>query len=122
MDTLFDSDSSPRSRERLEEGAVLLRGFATSEAPVLLEEVARIARAATFRHLTTPGGYTMSVAMTNCGRVGWVSDHTGYRYDRARLVRSCRCGATRGGESALRSARPAVDGGWAVRVCVGCVP
>src|SRR6266849_9046258 len=81
MIPLFDSDSLPCSRERLEEGAVLLRGFATSEAPALLEEVARVAQAAPFRHLITPGGYTMSVAMTNCGRVGWVSDHTGYRYD-----------------------------------------
>jgi DNA oxidative demethylase len=81
MTPLFDSDSLPRSCERLEEGAVLLRGFATANAPELLEEVARIAQAAPFRHLVTPGGYTMSVAMTNCGRVGWVSDRTGYRYD-----------------------------------------
>jgi DNA oxidative demethylase len=81
MIPLFESDSLPRSTERLEEGAVLLRGFATAEAPVLVEEMARIARAATFRHLVTPGGYTMSVAMTNCGRLGWVSDRTGYRYD-----------------------------------------
>jgi hypothetical protein len=58
-----------------------LRGFATAEAPLLVEEVARIAQAAAFRHLIMPGGYTMSVAMTNCGRVGWVSDRTGYRYD-----------------------------------------
>ena len=83
MTTLFDDDSSTRPYQRLEEGAVLLRGFATSEAPALLEEVARIAQAAPFRHLVTPGGYTMSVAMTNCGRVGWVSDRTGYRYDAA---------------------------------------
>jgi alkylated DNA repair protein (DNA oxidative demethylase) len=69
------------SRELLEEGAVLLRAFATSSAPALIEEVARIERAAPFRHLVTPGGFTMSVAMTNCGRVGWVSDRTGYRYD-----------------------------------------
>ena len=81
MTTLFDSDPSPRSSERLEEGAVLLRGFATAHAGALVEEVARIAQAAPFRHLVTPGGYTMSVAMTNCGRVGWVSDRTGYRYD-----------------------------------------
>ena len=81
MSPLFDCDSLPRSCERLEEGAVLLRGFATSGAPALLEEVARIAQAAPFRHLVTRGGYTMSVAMTNCGRVGWVSDRTGYRYD-----------------------------------------
>jgi alkylated DNA repair protein (DNA oxidative demethylase) len=83
MTPLFDSDSLPRSVERLEEGAVLLRGFALSEAPALLEEVAWIAQAAPFRHLVTPGGYTMSVAMTNCGRVGWVSDRKGYRYDPA---------------------------------------
>jgi alkylated DNA repair protein (DNA oxidative demethylase) len=81
MTPLFDSDSLPPSCERLEKGAVLLRGFATGEAPALIEEVARIAQAAPFRHLVTPGGYTMSVAMTNCGRVGWVSDRTGYRYD-----------------------------------------
>ena len=72
MTPLFDSDSPP-SREPLEEGAVLLRGFATGEAD-LLAEVHRVAQAAPFRHLITPGGYTMSVAMTNCGRVGWVSD------------------------------------------------
>jgi DNA oxidative demethylase len=78
---LFDRDSLSWSREWLEEGAVLLRGFAAAEAPLLVQEVARVAEAATFRHLVTPGGFTMSVAMTNCGRVGWVSDRTGYRYD-----------------------------------------
>jgi DNA oxidative demethylase len=77
---LFESDPLP-AREELEEGAMLLRGFATAEASALVEEVARIAEAAVFRNLVTPGGHTMSVAMTNCGRVGWVSDKTGYRYD-----------------------------------------
>ena len=69
------------THESLEDGAVVLRGFATSEASLLVAEVARLAEEAAFRHLVTPGGYTMSVAMTNCGRVGWVSDRTGYRYD-----------------------------------------
>lgn len=68
-------------REPLQEGALLLRGFAADQGPALLQLVDEIARAAPFRHLVTPGGYTMSVAMTNCGRVGWVSDRTGYRYD-----------------------------------------
>ncbi|HEY2012464.1 MAG TPA: DNA oxidative demethylase AlkB [Bryobacteraceae bacterium] len=81
MSNLFDNDSLPPLCEPLEEGAVVLRGFATRELPVLVEEVERIAQAAPFRHLVTPGGYTMSVAMTNCGRVGWVSDRSGYRYD-----------------------------------------
>jgi len=30
--------------------------------------------------MVTPGGYRMSVAMTNCGPLGWVSDRSGYRY------------------------------------------
>jgi DNA oxidative demethylase len=81
MTLLFNGDSLPPLRELLDEGAMLLRSFAAAEAPRLLEEVARVARAAAFRHLVTPGGFTMSVAMTNCGRVGWVSDRTGYRYD-----------------------------------------
>ncbi len=81
MDSLFDDRPALRTSESLEEGAVVLRGFATSQAPGLVEEVGRIARSAPFRHMVTPGGYTMSVAMTNCGRAGWVSDGNGYRYD-----------------------------------------
>jgi alkylated DNA repair protein (DNA oxidative demethylase) len=80
MTSLFDNQPLPHSCEQLEQGALLLRGFARPEAAVLIEEVARVAKAAPFRHLVTPGGYTMSVAMTNCGRVGWVSDRKGYRY------------------------------------------
>lgn len=74
----------PRRREGAEpitDGAVLLHGFAAAEAPELVAAVARIAAAAPFRHMVTPGGYTMSVAMTNCGRAGWVTDRGGYRYD-----------------------------------------
>jgi alkylated DNA repair protein (DNA oxidative demethylase) len=81
MIPLFDCNSLPPSHEQLEEGAVLLRGFASAEAPVLIEEVERIAQTAAFRNLVTPSGYIMSVAMTNCGRLGWVSDRSGYRYD-----------------------------------------
>ncbi len=81
MPTLFEDDAVPPSCDRLEEGAVVLRGFASASGAALVEEVARVAQAAPFRRLVTPGGYTMSVAMTNCGRVGWVSDRSGYRYD-----------------------------------------
>jgi len=59
----------------------VLRGFAVSEEKVFLDGVAEIAARAPFRHLVTRGGYRMSVAMTNCGALGWVSDRTGYRYD-----------------------------------------
>jgi alkylated DNA repair protein (DNA oxidative demethylase) len=61
--------------------AVLLKGFAASQGPALLAAIEDICRAAPFRHLVTPGGWTMSVAMTNCGEAGWVSDRSGYRYD-----------------------------------------
>ena len=81
MTPLFDHDPPAPTREQLEEGAVLLRGFAFADAAALVDEANRVAEAAPFRHLVTPGGFTMSVAMTNCGRVGWVSDRTGYRYD-----------------------------------------
>jgi alkylated DNA repair protein (DNA oxidative demethylase) len=81
MSTLFENDPTPPSREALEEGAVLLRGFASDREVALVAAIGEIAKTSPFRHLVTPGGYTMSVAMTNCGRVGWVSDRTGYRYD-----------------------------------------
>jgi alkylated DNA repair protein (DNA oxidative demethylase) len=81
VSSLFDDHTGSASTERLEEGAVLLRGYAIGEAPALVDCVASVAQVAPFRHLVTPGGYTMSVAMTNCGRLGWVSDRTGYRYD-----------------------------------------
>ena len=69
------------SVEEIEAGAVLLRGFFGEDATKLVDEMDRIAAAAPFRNMVTPGGFRMSVAMTNCGRVGWVSDRSGYRYD-----------------------------------------
>src|SRR5215471_19243955 len=81
MTPLFQNEPSPPSRESLEEGAAVLRGFATANAAALMTEVSRVAQAAPFRNLVTRGGHTMSVAMTNCGRVGWFSDRNGYRYD-----------------------------------------
>jgi len=66
--------------ERLGPGAVLLHGFALAVAPALMDEVARIAESAPLRQMNTPSGHRMSVAMTNCGALGWVSDRTGYRY------------------------------------------
>jgi alkylated DNA repair protein (DNA oxidative demethylase) len=81
MTPLFDTEPERPAREALEEGAVLLRGFAADRAATLVEEAEEVARSAPFRYLVVPGGHTMSVAMTNCGRVGWVSDRTGYRYD-----------------------------------------
>ena len=60
--------------------ARVLRGFARPVAGELLKAIAEVERISAFRHLVTPGGYTMSVAMTNCGTLGWTSDRRGYRY------------------------------------------
>lgn len=79
--SLFGDPVSPETAEPLAEGAVLLRGFASARIRELLAALDAITQTAPFRHMVTPGGYTMSVAMTNCGRVGWVSDRRGYRYD-----------------------------------------
>jgi alkylated DNA repair protein (DNA oxidative demethylase) len=62
------------------EGAAVLRGFALPFERALADGVHAVAASARFRRMQTPGGYTMSVAMTNCGAYGWVSDPTGYRY------------------------------------------
>ena len=78
---LFADDSPALADEPLSEGAVVLRGFALARADALARELAQVVAAAPLRHLVTPGGYTMSVAMTNCGPLGWVSDRRGYRYD-----------------------------------------
>jgi alkylated DNA repair protein (DNA oxidative demethylase) len=67
--------------EAFDAGALLLRGFANAEEPALIAAIETIAAAAPFRHLVTPGGHTMSVAMTNCGAAGWMSDRRGYRYE-----------------------------------------
>lgn len=67
-------------RKELAEGAVLLRGFALNYEAAILSAIDAVVAAAPFRHMVTPGGYRMSVAMTNCGKVGWVSDGKGYRY------------------------------------------
>lgn len=79
---LFDVVSpATGSRQSLAPGAMLLGGFAQPHAAELLAAIEQISRQAPFRFMTTPGGYRMSVAMTNCGSAGWITDHTGYRYD-----------------------------------------
>ena len=63
------------------EGAVLLRGFAKDFENELIPALREIVAQAPFRRMFTPGGHQMSVAMTNCGSAGWVTDPSGYRYD-----------------------------------------
>ena len=78
---LFESAVPDTRQELLAPGAWLLHGFALEMGSALSAAVERIEAAAPFRHLETPGGFRMSVAMTNCGSLGWISDRRGYRYD-----------------------------------------
>jgi alkylated DNA repair protein (DNA oxidative demethylase) len=79
---LFEPTSHPLIRlEALGAGTAILEGFALEVESTLRESIECISQVAPFRHLETPGGYRMSVAMTNCGPLGWTSDRTGYRYD-----------------------------------------
>jgi DNA oxidative demethylase len=80
VNDLFETAHAP-SREAMAEGAVLLRGRALPFETEILDALVGVTAAAPFRHMVTPGGFVMSVAMTNCGAAGWVTDRSGYRYD-----------------------------------------
>ena len=67
--------------ERLSGAAVVLRRFARDKLLALIAVVNEITAGAPFRNMITPGGFRMSVGMTNCGRAGWVTDRKGYRYE-----------------------------------------
>ena len=78
---LFDETTAELPHEeRLGAQALLLRGFALPFVEELLPALAVIEAAAPFRIMVTPGGQSMSVALTNCGELGWISDRGGYRY------------------------------------------
>ena len=81
--SLFDQtgDDTSTCKEELCPGAFVLHGFALQDETALLNAFHEVTAKAPFRHMVTPGGFRMSVAMTNCGSLGWVTDRTGYRYD-----------------------------------------
>lgn len=79
INSLWNEPAQP-SIEPLAEGVTLLRAFCRDEAPTLLDAIASVASASTFRQMIVPSGHTMSVAMTNSGDLGWTTDRAGYRY------------------------------------------
>lgn len=81
MNLFADAELSQAGCEALCAGAMVLRGFALPDETAIFNALNAITIAAPLRRMVTPGGFRMSVAMTNCGSCGWVSDHTGYRYD-----------------------------------------
>jgi alkylated DNA repair protein (DNA oxidative demethylase) len=79
---VFDDGPQQRyPRDYLGPGTAILEGFALRYEALILNALSGIAEQSPFRHMTTPGGFRMSVAMTNCGALGWVTDQKGYRYD-----------------------------------------
>ena len=77
---MIDLFSQLETREKLAEGAVILRGFTLANEAEILNAMQDVENDVPFRNMTTPGGFRMSVAMTNCGSFGWVTDRKGYRY------------------------------------------
>ena len=77
---LFDDLPPEFALTAMAPGAVLLHGLARDGAGALLHAIEAVLQQAPLRHWSTPGGYTMSVAMSNCGPLGWVSSARGYRY------------------------------------------
>jgi alkylated DNA repair protein (DNA oxidative demethylase) len=83
LNLFADAEQGRTWREELCPGAVVLRRFAAPDETAIFAALHGITVKAPFRHMVTPGGFLMSVAMTNCGSYGWVTDRTGYRYDAA---------------------------------------
>jgi len=77
-DLFEDTDDN---KIKLRDGAFLLKAFALPFEQMFIKAIHSIAADAPFRHMMTPGGRKMSVAITNCGLAGWISDKKGYRYD-----------------------------------------
>jgi DNA oxidative demethylase len=81
MDLFNDHVAADQLQEALDTGATILRRFAVLYETAILSALDDVVLQAPFRHMMTPGNHRMSVAMTNCGSLGWVSDSSGYRYD-----------------------------------------
>lgn len=79
--SLFNDESVEPRKEDLVPGAFILRSFALADEAAHLDALRHVTARSPFRHMVTPGGFRMSVAMTNCGALGWITDRTGYRYD-----------------------------------------
>ena len=80
---LFEMEPpTPLAKNILGVGTAVLSGFALDVEDELISALKCVVESSPFRHMVTPGGFRMSVAMTNCGALGWITDRTGYRYDR----------------------------------------
>ena len=67
--------------EEFQPGAFLLRDFFAPRDEQFRSALESLLATAPLRHMTTPGGFRMSVAMSCCGDYGWITDRRGYRYE-----------------------------------------
>ncbi len=74
-------ENMPEQAVHIADGAILLRGFALPNEAQLLADLNLVLSQSPVRNMVTPSGFSMSVAMTNCGDLGWVTDKKGYRYN-----------------------------------------
>lgn len=81
-DLFADAGDGRPPQQALAPGAVLLPRFALASEDALLAALQQVLAVAPFRTMTTPSGHAMSVQLSNCGQLGWVSDAGGYRYSR----------------------------------------
>src|SRR5476649_1215989 len=79
---LFADDAlqQPARREQIGEESYVLRGYALPWIERLLPELRQVLAQSPFRQMVTPGGFTMSAALSSCGELGWTTDTSGYRY------------------------------------------
>lgn len=80
LDLFADAPTPPASTEQIGQHAFVLRGFALPRIEDLLSALESVLQQAPFRHMVTPGGFTMSAALSSCGNYGWMTDRKGYRY------------------------------------------
>ena len=113
-------DDATTGPQPLAPGAVVLRGFALADERALLIAIDAVVARAPLRHMVTPGGFRMSVAMTNCGPYGWVTDRTGYRYDERDPVSGAKWPAMPAAFRSLatRAAAAAGFGGFSPDACL----
>ena len=73
---LFADDAlqQPAGRDQIGEQSYVLKGYALPWIERLLPELRQVLAQSPFRQMVTPGGFTMSAALSSCGDLGWITD------------------------------------------------
>jgi alkylated DNA repair protein (DNA oxidative demethylase) len=82
LDLFADDAPQLTATEQIGPQSFVFRGLALPLIDRLLPALEAVLTRAPFRNMITPGGYTMSVALSSCGQFGWTTDRSGYQYTR----------------------------------------